>query len=141
MLIVKQNQPNLASTRASRFWVWASSLEIILSTKLYVLPPSLFCNLWTIILKEGLSDASQQQRSSTNFFMSGNSVMHTIIKMIIMWREDEYVCLLLLWFQKVCRMHFFSWMSEHDVTFYSQTLIGCPDHCKFCFCWRSFETV
>ena len=44
-------------------------------------------------------------------------------------------------FQKVCRIHFFSWMSEHDVTFYSQILIGCPDHCKLRFCWRLFETV
>ena len=48
---------------------------------------------------------------------------------------------ILLSFQKVCRINFFSWMSEHDITFYSQTLIGCPDHCKFCFCWRLFETV
>ena len=49
------------------------------------------------------------------------------------------VCLLS--FQKVCRIYFFSWMSERDVTFCSQILIGCPDHCKFCFCWRLFETV
>ena len=47
----------------------------------------------------------------------------------------------LLSFQKVCRINVFFWMSQHDVTFYSQTLIGCPDHCKFCFCWRLFETV
>ena len=47
----------------------------------------------------------------------------------------------LLSFQKECRIHFFSWMSEHDVTFCSQNLIGCPDLCKFCFCWRWFETV
>ena len=33
---------------------------------------------------------------------------------------------LLLSFQKVCRIHFYSWMSEHDVTFYSQTLILLP---------------
>ena len=47
----------------------------------------------------------------------------------------------LLSFQKVCRILFFPWMSQHDVTFRSQTLIGCPDHCKFCFCRRLFETV
>ena len=57
-------------------------------------------------------------------------------------KEDVmHVSLILLSFQKVCRIHFFSWMSEHNVTFYSQTLTGCPDHCKFCFCWRLFETV
>ena len=44
-------------------------------------------------------------------------------------------------FKKYVEYFFFSWMSEHDVTFCSQTLIGCPDHCKFCFCWRLFETV
>ena len=44
-------------------------------------------------------------------------------------------------FKKYVEYIFFSWMSEHDVTFYSETLIGCPDHCKFCFCWRLFETV
>ena len=33
----------------------------------------------------------------------------------------------LLSFQKVCRIHFFFWRSEHDVTYHSQTLIGCPD--------------
>ena len=38
---------------------------------------------------------------------------------------------ILLSFQKVCRIHFFSWISKHDVMFYSRTLIGCPDHCKF----------
>ena len=30
-------------------------------------------------------------------------------------------------FQKICRIQFFSWRFEHDVTYHSQTLIGCPD--------------
>ena len=73
-------------------------------------------------------DCSGQRQSLTDIKMSWNLV------------PVNYNAALLS-FQNVCRIHFFSWMSEHDVTFYSQTLIGCPDHCKFCFCWRLFETV
>ena len=39
----------------------------------------------------------------------------------------------LLSFQKVCRINFFSWMSERDVTFYSQTLIGSWTIASFVF--------
>ena len=37
-----------------------------------------------------------------------------------------YLSLLsLLSFRKICRIYFFSWRSEHDVIYHSETLIGC----------------
>ena len=79
-------------------------------THFLILAGSVFCQIWL-----GRIFFFHKNKTWRNHKFAWNSCI------------DVDVVHSLLSFQKVCRTRFFSWMSERDVTYHSQTLVGCPD--------------